>query len=143
MIKELPSWVWRVLQLVFVGRPPLTPLPSSSSLLFISPLRSQGLVCCGGWAQLGNECLTRTYPGADTHPSRISLCNAVDCCHLLPFTHQLSARGTSPARKTKCVSVPTNVAAATDTSELAATPVRDSFATKPICNCTIVQQCLL
>lgn len=103
--------------------------PQSHSFLFPpftnTPLRSLGLACCSGWAQLGSECLTRTYCSADTRPSRVFLCNTVDSCRLLPFNHQLSARGTSPAMKTRCVSGPMSVAAATDTLELAAKPVRD------------------
>lgn len=49
-----------------------------------TPHRSLGLVCCSGWVQLGNECLTRMYPSADAHPSRVSLCDCaltiVACC---------------------------------------------------------------
>lgn len=34
--------------------------------------RSSGLVCCGGWAPLGTECLTRMYQSTGVRLSRMS-----------------------------------------------------------------------
>lgn len=43
------------------------------------------------------------------------------------FSHQLSARETSLARRTRCVSDQTSAAAVMDILERAVTPVRDHF----------------
>lgn len=47
--------------------------------------------------------------------------------HALLCPLKLSAKATSPARKTRCVSGPMSAAVVTDTSELAVTPVRAGY----------------
>lgn len=90
--------------------------------------RSSGLVCCSGWAQLGNECLTRMYQSTSICQPYIScclLCQLSHVIHLCPL--QLSVKATSPVRKMRCVSGQMNVAVVMVISEPAVTLVRAFF----------------
>lgn len=87
--------------------------------------RSSGLVCCSGWAQLGNECLTRTYRSASICLSCSLLCKLSYVVLLFPL--QLFAKATLPVRKTRCVSGQMNAAVVMDTLEPAVTLVRASL----------------
>ena len=109
----------------------LSPTPPSHSESHNCLSRSSGSACCSGWGQLGDECLTRMYRTERSNIS-ISARHTAHCASLLnnaacSCSPKLSAKATSPARRTRCVSGRMNVAVATDTSELAVIQVRDFF----------------
>ena len=122
----LPRWyvfVW-----LYFSQIPLHPPPPFSHPHTLIFSRSTGFVCCTGWGQLGDECLTRMY--RTRVPTFISMCHAARCASQLnnvacSCSPKLSAKATSPARRMRCVSGPMNVAVVMDTLELAVTPVRD------------------